>query len=77
MVFIVCQYIIIVIHDEQYDPSLQVIPMFRECHWVTRKALVKSKLDVYQTEIVALLKNGATKTWIARKYGTSRRNLNH
>jgi transcriptional regulator len=41
------------------------------------KGIGKSKLDVYQTEIVALLKNGATKTWIARKYGTSRRNLSH
>jgi transcriptional regulator len=35
------------------------------------------KLDAYQVEIAALLKNGATKTWIAKKYGTTRRNLNH
>ncbi len=41
------------------------------------KGVGKSKLDVYQTEIIALLKNGATRTWIARKYGTTRRNLNH
>jgi DNA invertase Pin-like site-specific DNA recombinase len=37
----------------------------------------KSKLDAYQVEITALLKNGATKTWIAQKYGTTRRNLSH
>lgn len=37
----------------------------------------KSKLDAYQMEITALLKNGATKTWIAKKYGTIRRNLSH
>lgn len=41
------------------------------------KGVGKSKLDVYQTEIIALLKNGTTKTWIARKYGTARRNLSH
>ncbi|GAC1358336.1 MAG: recombinase family protein [Ktedonobacteraceae bacterium] len=41
------------------------------------KGVGKSKLDVYQTEIIALLKNGTTKTWIARKYGTTRRNLNY
>jgi DNA invertase Pin-like site-specific DNA recombinase len=41
------------------------------------KGVGKSKLDAYQGEITALLKNGATKTWIARKYGTTRRNLSH
>jgi DNA invertase Pin-like site-specific DNA recombinase len=41
------------------------------------KGVGKSKLDAYQAEIVALLKNGATKTWIAKKYGTTRRNLSH
>ncbi|WP_244421908.1 hypothetical protein [Ktedonobacter racemifer] len=41
------------------------------------KGVGKSKLDAYQAEITALLKNGATKTWIARKYGTTRRNLSH
>lgn len=41
------------------------------------KGVGKSKLDAYQTEITALLKNGATKTWIARKYGTTRRNLSY
>lgn len=41
------------------------------------KGVGKSKLDTYQVEITALLNNGATKTWIARKYGTSRRNLSH
>lgn len=39
------------------------------------KGVGKSKLDAYQVEITALLKNEATKTWIARKYGTTRRNL--
>lgn len=41
------------------------------------KGVGKSKLDAYETEITALLKNGATRTWIARKYGTTRRNLSH
>ncbi|HEU5383570.1 MAG TPA: hypothetical protein VFV38_49845 [Ktedonobacteraceae bacterium] len=37
----------------------------------------KSKLDAHQVEIIALLKNGATKTWVAKKYETTRRNLSH
>lgn len=41
------------------------------------KGIGKSKLDAHHVEIAALLKNGATKTWIARKYGTTRRNLSH
>src|SRR4030088_1252941 len=41
------------------------------------KGVGKSKLDAYQMEIIALLKNGATKTWIARKYGPTCRNLSH
>lgn len=35
----------------------------------------KSKLDAYQVEIEALLKNGSTKRFIARRYGTSESNL--
>ena len=35
----------------------------------------KSKLDEYQEEIVAMLKNGSTKAFIARKYKTSLPNL--
>lgn len=35
----------------------------------------KSKLDPYQTEIVALLNNGATKKFIATRYGTTPANL--
>jgi DNA invertase Pin-like site-specific DNA recombinase len=31
----------------------------------------KSKLDKYKEEIIALLKNGSTKTYLAKKYGTS------
>ena len=31
----------------------------------------KSKLDQYKEEIIALLKTGSTKTYLARKYGTS------
>ena len=31
----------------------------------------KSKLDKYREEIIALMKTGSTKTYIARKYGTS------
>ncbi len=51
--------------------KLQGIPLGRP------KGVGKSKLDAYQVEITALLKNGATKTWIASKYGTTRRNLSH
>ena len=35
----------------------------------------KSKLDVYREEIIALLKNGSTKTFVAKKYGTTLPNL--
>jgi len=35
----------------------------------------KSKLDVYQPEIEALLKNGSSKRFIARRYSTSESNL--
>ncbi len=41
------------------------------------KGVGKSKLDEHRVEIMALLKHGATKAWIARKYGTTRRNLSH
>ena len=35
----------------------------------------KSKLDEHREEIIALLKNGSTKTHVAKKYGTSLPNL--
>lgn len=35
----------------------------------------KSKLDIYKEEIVGLLNNGATQSWIARRYKTSPQNL--
>ena len=35
----------------------------------------KSKLDQYKEEIVALLNNGSTKTFVAKRYGTSMPNL--
>lgn len=41
------------------------------------KGIDKSKLDVHQAEISALLKHGVTNTWITQKYGTTRRNLSH
>ncbi|HDM10135.1 MAG: recombinase family protein [Deltaproteobacteria bacterium] len=37
----------------------------------------KSKLDPYKDEIIALLKNGSPKTFVARKYGTTVVNLIH
>jgi DNA invertase Pin-like site-specific DNA recombinase len=37
----------------------------------------KSKLDQYREEIIALLKNGSTKKYVARKYGTSPPNLHN
>ena len=39
------------------------------------KGVGKSKLDAYREEIIALLKNGATKTYISKKYKTSLPNL--
>jgi DNA invertase Pin-like site-specific DNA recombinase len=36
----------------------------------------KSKLDAYRPEIEALLKNGSTQRFIARRYGTTPANLN-
>ena len=35
----------------------------------------KSKLDKHHAEILALLKNGSTKTLVAKRYGTSVTNL--
>ncbi len=35
----------------------------------------KSKLDEYSEEITALLKNGSTKSYVAKKYGTTLPNL--
>jgi DNA invertase Pin-like site-specific DNA recombinase len=37
----------------------------------------KSKLDKYQPEIEALLANGATQKFIAKRYGTTEANLHH
>jgi hypothetical protein len=41
------------------------------------KGVGKSKLDAYRAEIEALLKNGATKTWVAHRYQTTAGNLRH
>ena len=35
----------------------------------------KSKLDKHRDEIIALLKNGSTKAFVAKKYGTTKPNL--
>ena len=37
----------------------------------------KSKLDKFREEIIALLQNGSTKTFIANRYGTTIANLSH
>jgi DNA invertase Pin-like site-specific DNA recombinase len=37
----------------------------------------KSKLDQYREEIIALLKNGSTKKYVAKKYGTLPPNLHN
>lgn len=37
----------------------------------------KSKLDKYREEIIALLKNGSTKKYVAKKYGTTPPNLHN
>ena len=39
------------------------------------KGTGKSKLDIYKVEIEALIKNGSTKKFIAKRYGTSESNL--
>jgi DNA invertase Pin-like site-specific DNA recombinase len=39
------------------------------------RGIGKSKLDVYQPEIAALLANGSTLTFIAKRYKTSKSNL--
>jgi DNA invertase Pin-like site-specific DNA recombinase len=39
------------------------------------KGVGKSKLDVYRIEIEALLNNGSTQQFIARRYGTTKQNL--
>ena len=41
------------------------------------RGLGKSKLDPYRVEIEALLKNGSTQTFIAKRYGTTEANLHH
>lgn len=40
------------------------------------RGLGKSKLDKFRPEIEALLSNGATQIFIAKRYGTTRANLN-
>lgn len=37
----------------------------------------KSKLDKHREEIVALLKNGSTKKYVAQKFATSQPNLHN
>jgi DNA invertase Pin-like site-specific DNA recombinase len=41
------------------------------------KGAGKYKLDAYREEIIALLKNGSTKKYVAKKYGTSPPNLHN
>jgi DNA invertase Pin-like site-specific DNA recombinase len=41
------------------------------------KGIGKSKLDIYRVEIEALLKNGSTQKFIAKRYHTTAANLHH
>ncbi len=41
------------------------------------KGVGKSKLDIYRVEIEALLKNGSTQKFIAKRYQTTEANLHH
>jgi DNA invertase Pin-like site-specific DNA recombinase len=41
------------------------------------KGVGKSKLDTYRVEIEALLKNGSTQKFIAKRYQTTEANLHH
>ncbi len=41
------------------------------------KGVGKSKLDQYRPEVEALLNNGSTQTFIAKRYNTTEANLHH
>lgn len=41
------------------------------------KGVGKSKLDQYRPEIEAMMSNGSTQTFIAKRYGTTEANLHH
>ncbi|MFL5658467.1 MAG: recombinase family protein [Ktedonobacteraceae bacterium] len=41
------------------------------------KGVGKSKLDQYRPEIEAMMNNGSTQTFIAKRYGTTEANLHH
>jgi DNA invertase Pin-like site-specific DNA recombinase len=41
------------------------------------KGVGKSKLDIYRVEIEALIKNGSTQKFIAKRYHTTEANLHH
>ena len=41
------------------------------------KGVGKSKLDQYKVEIEALLQNGSTQKFIAKRYKTTEANLHH
>ncbi|HEY1835488.1 MAG TPA: recombinase family protein [Candidatus Saccharimonadales bacterium] len=41
------------------------------------KGVGKSKLDRYRPEIEAMMSNGSTQTFIAKRYGTTEANLHH
>jgi DNA invertase Pin-like site-specific DNA recombinase len=41
------------------------------------KGIGKSKLDIYRIEIEALIKNGSTQKFIAKRYKTTEANLHH
>jgi DNA invertase Pin-like site-specific DNA recombinase len=41
------------------------------------KGIGKSKLDMYRVEIEALIKNGSTQKFIAKRYHTTEANLHH
>lgn len=41
------------------------------------KGVGKSKLDIYRVEIEALIKNGSTQKFIAKRYQTTEANLHH
>jgi DNA invertase Pin-like site-specific DNA recombinase len=51
--------------------KLKGLPMGRP------KGMGKSKLDEYKEEIVALLNNGSSKVFIAKRYKTSKGNLHY
>ena len=54
---------------EKYTNNLKIFTSYYRCD--RAKGSGKSRLDQFKLEIEALLKNGSTKTFVAKRYKTS------